>query len=100
MTLRSAIAAFSIGTSRVERPARDDEAADVLRQVARKAAQLLGQDQPLLDARRCRIEARLGEALRPCSRRPTRPASAASASMRSMSMPSARPTSRSAERAR
>jgi hypothetical protein len=44
--------------------ARDDEAADVLRQVARKAAQLLGDRQPLLDARRRRIEAEFGEALR------------------------------------
>ena len=37
ITVRSGIAAFSIGTSSCERPARDHEAADVLREMARKA---------------------------------------------------------------
>ena len=44
MTVRSAIAAFSIGTSSDERPAGDHEAADMLRQVARKADQLARRD--------------------------------------------------------
>ena len=39
MTVRSGIAAFSIGTSSSSSPSRDDEAADVLREVARKAEQ-------------------------------------------------------------
>jgi hypothetical protein len=40
-----------------QRAARDDEAADMLRQVAGKTAQGVGQCQPFGDARRRRIEA-------------------------------------------
>ena len=47
ITVRSGIAAFSIGTRRVEPVARDDEAADVLRQVARKADQSCDQCEPV-----------------------------------------------------
>ncbi len=48
----------------VEAAAADDEAADVLREMARKTAQLLGEDQPLLDARTRRVEADGGKARR------------------------------------
>jgi hypothetical protein len=47
-----------------ERPARNDETADVLGQVAREAAQRAGDRQPLRDARRGRVETKLGEAFR------------------------------------
>ncbi len=47
-----------------QRPARNDEAADVLRQVAGKATQGLGDGQPFADARRLRVEAEFGETLR------------------------------------
>ena len=63
ITLRSAIAAFSTGTSSRELVARDDEAAGVLRQVARKADQLLRQLDPLLHQRRLGVEAVLAQAL-------------------------------------
>ena len=43
MTVRSSIAAFSIGTSSDKRPAGDDKTADMLRQVARKADQFAGE---------------------------------------------------------
>ena len=82
ITVRSAIAAFSTGTSRVEQAARDHEAADVLRQVAREADQLAGErDQPR-DHRVVGIEAALrarrsGSDLRG---RPTRRATSASRS--------------------
>ena len=42
--MRSGIAAFSTGTSCDERPARDHEAADVLRQVARETEQRVRPD--------------------------------------------------------
>ena len=44
--------------------ARNDETAGVLRQVTRKTAQRRGDRQPLLDARRSRIEAEFSETLR------------------------------------
>ena len=43
MTVRSSIAAFSIGTSSDKRPAGDHEAADMLRQMPREADQLAGE---------------------------------------------------------
>ncbi len=43
--VRSSIAAFSIGTSACSGPSRDDEAADMLGEMARKADQLARQGQ-------------------------------------------------------
>ena len=45
-----------------ERPARDDEAADVLRQVAGKAAQGFGDPQPFADTRRFGVQPMFGKA--------------------------------------
>ena len=48
----------------VETPPADDEAADVLREMAREATQFFGKEQPLLDAWAARVEASLGETRR------------------------------------
>ncbi len=82
MTVRSGIAAFSIGTSSRQRPAGDDEAADVLRQVAREAEHLR---RPAPASRRMRglsgsKPASRRRSAQHAARRPTRPATAPGAS--------------------
>jgi len=63
MTLRSFIAAFSIGTKALEGPSRDDEAADVLGQMPREAEEGEGKLDRPLDYRARRIEPHLENAL-------------------------------------
>ena len=46
ITVRSGMAAFSIGTSSLSAPLRDHEPADVLGEVARKAADLVRERAP------------------------------------------------------
>jgi hypothetical protein len=58
MTVRSSIAAFSIGTSSSSRSLGDDEAADMLREVARKADDLLARSRSA-QARSVGVEADL-----------------------------------------
>ena len=77
--MRSGIAAFSIGTRRDERAARDHEAADVLREVAREADERVHERDELRDhAGSPGSKPGLGEALRqrPAGR-PTRRAMSA-----------------------
>ncbi len=86
---------------RVQLVACDHKAAGVLAQVARKADQLLRQLQPQPAQRRLGIEAVFAQALGADDVRPSNQCVVlANASMRSRSMPSARPTSRSAVRGR
>ena len=56
MTVRSSIAAFSIGTTSSRRAARDDEAADMLGEMAREADQLAREREHLGEPRIGRVE--------------------------------------------